>query len=112
MLNYQIVLELDEATGAYLVDCPDIPEMHSVGDDEDEALLNARDALEGALELYQETRRPIPLPAPPPEGSFTVTLPVALSLKVLLHNEMSNRACVKQSWRGGWSGGYRKWSGC
>ncbi len=94
MLTYSVELTPDD-NNTLLVTCPDIPELTSVGDDEDEALLNARDALESALELYQETRRPIPLPSPPTEGSVTVTLPAALSLKVLLHNEMLKQGVRK-----------------
>jgi antitoxin HicB len=94
MLTYSVELTPDD-NDTLLVTCSDIPELTSVGDDEDEALLNARDALESALELYQETRRPIPLPSPPAEGGFTVTLPAALSLKVLLHNEMLKQGVRK-----------------
>ena len=94
MLTYSVELTPDD-NDTLLVTCSDIPELTSVGDDEDEALLNARDALESALELYQETRRPIPLPSPPTEGSGTVTLPAALSLKVLLHNEMLKQGVRK-----------------
>jgi antitoxin HicB len=78
-----------------MVDCPDIPEMHSVGYEEDEALLNARDGLESALDIYLEERRPIPLPSEPSPGARMVTLPAQVSLKVLLHNEMLKQGVRK-----------------
>ena len=49
MLSYPVKMELD-TDNTYLVTFPDIPEAVSVGDDEDEALLNALDALESAIE--------------------------------------------------------------
>lgn len=47
MFSYPVHLEKD-TNGAWLVTFSDIPEAASVGDDEDEALLNAIDALESA----------------------------------------------------------------
>lgn len=64
MLEYPVVLERDADTGAVLVQFVDFPWCHSVGEDEDEALLNAVDALETALEIYVEQRRPLPVPSP------------------------------------------------
>ena len=95
MLSYPVILEHDAPTGAYVVSCLDIPEMHSVGYDEDEALLNARDGLESALDIYLEERRPIPLPSEPSPGVRVVTLPAQVSLKVLLHNEMLKQGVRK-----------------
>lgn len=95
MLSYPVILEHDAPTGAYVVSCLNIPEMHSVGDDEDEALLNACDALESALDIYLEERRPIPLPSEPPPNARIVTLPAQVSLKVLLHNEMLKQGVRK-----------------
>ncbi len=95
MLSYPVILEHDAPTGTLVVSCLDIPEMHSVGDDEDEALLNARDALESALDIYLEERRPIPLPSEPSPGVRVVTLPAQVSLKVLLHNEMLKQGVRK-----------------
>lgn len=95
MLSYPVILEHDAPTGTFVVSCLDIPEMHSVGDDEDEALLNACDALESALDIYLEERRPIPLPSEPPPNARIVTLPAQVSLKVLLHNEMLKQGVRK-----------------
>ncbi len=95
MLNYSVILEHDTPTGAYIVSCPDIPEMHSVGYEEEEAMLNAWDGLESALDIYLEERRPIPLPSEPLPGARTVTLPAQVALKVLLHNEMLKQGVRK-----------------
>lgn len=87
MLNYPVILTPD-TNGTLLVAFPDLPEAVSVGDDEDEALLNALDALETALEIYFDERRPVPLPSKARKGQPVVTLPALEASKVLLWNEM------------------------
>lgn len=87
MLNYPVILTPD-TNGSLLVTFPDLPEAASVGDDEDEALLNALDALETAVEIYFDERRPVPLPSKARKGQPVVTLPALVASKVLLWNEM------------------------
>jgi antitoxin HicB len=65
MFDYPVTLERDPETGTVLVSFPDIPFCHSAGEDEDEALLNARDALETALAVLVESREPLPAPSAP-----------------------------------------------
>lgn len=43
---------------------PDVPEAITFGDDEDEALLRACDALETALAMYVDEKQELPLPSP------------------------------------------------
>lgn len=74
MNGYPVILTRD-TNGTFLVDVVDIPEAHAVGEDEAEALHNAIDAIETALEMYAEQRRPIPLPSPPKAGQLTVSRP-------------------------------------
>jgi antitoxin HicB len=87
MLSYPITLTAD-SNGSYLVGFPDLPEANSVGEDEDEARLNAADALAVALEIYFDERRPVPMPSKPSKGQAAVSLPALESAKVLLWNEM------------------------
>lgn len=87
MLSYPITLTLD-SNGTFLVGFPDIPEANSVGDDEDEAVLNALDALETALEIYFDERRPVPMPSKAKRGQLVVELPALEASKVLIWNEM------------------------
>ncbi|WP_295456395.1 type II toxin-antitoxin system HicB family antitoxin [uncultured Thiodictyon sp.] len=65
MFDFPVILEPDPETGTVLVSFPDLPFCHSVGDDEDEALLNAVDALETALAVLITARRPLPVPLAP-----------------------------------------------
>jgi antitoxin HicB len=87
MFQYPVTLTPD-SNGTFLVTFPDVPEANSVGDDEEEALLNALDALKSALEIYFDEKRPIPLPSKPKKGQPAVTLPALETSKVLLWNEM------------------------
>lgn len=62
MFDYPITLTLAEE-GGFVITFPDIPEAITQAEDEEEALLYAIDALETALSLYVDTRRPLPAPS-------------------------------------------------
>ncbi|RKP50949.1 type II toxin-antitoxin system HicB family antitoxin [Trinickia fusca] len=94
MYSYPVHLEKD-TNGSLLVTFPDIPEAASVGDDEDEALLNALDALESAIEIYFDEKREVPAPSKARKGQRTVTLPALVTAKVLLANEMVRQGVRK-----------------
>jgi antitoxin HicB len=61
MFDYPVTLAPDE--GTVLVTFPDVPEAITFGADEDEALLQAVDALETALSFYVDARKPLPVPS-------------------------------------------------
>ncbi len=94
MLSYPVNLELD-TNHTFLVTFPDIPEAVSVGSDEDEALLNALDALETAIEIYFDEKREVPMPLKPKKGQPVVDLPALVVSKVLLANEMIRQGVRK-----------------
>jgi antitoxin HicB len=62
MFDYPVELSPDD-NGTVLVTFPDVPEAITFGEDEDEALLRAVDALESAMSFYVEARQPLPLPS-------------------------------------------------
>ena len=62
MLRYPVSLKRD-TNGTVRVEFPDVPEAHTFGEDVDEALMQAVDALESALSLYIDARRDIPQPS-------------------------------------------------
>jgi antitoxin HicB len=88
MLAYPAILTPDPETGVILVEFPDIPFCHSVGDEAEEALLNAEDALESALAVYVDEKRAVPWPSAPAAEQVLVPLPVLTAAKVLLWNEL------------------------
>lgn len=87
MLNYPVTISLDD-NGTVLIGFPDFPEANSVGEGESNALREAVDALETAVDLYFEQRRPVPEPSAAAPGQQTVALPALVSAKVLVWNEM------------------------
>lgn len=95
MLTYPYTLTPD-TNGTFLVLFPDFPEAASVGEDEQDAQVNALEALEAALEIYFDERRPIPLPAAGSVSSrYSVTLPAVVTSKVYLSNEMIRQGVRK-----------------
>lgn len=75
-------------TGGFVVTFRDIPEAITQGNTVQEALDMARDALITAMDFYFEDRRPVPPPSKAKPGERPIALPIALSAKVLLLNEM------------------------
>ncbi|GHU26983.1 antitoxin [Betaproteobacteria bacterium] len=71
MLDYPVILTPDGDT--VLVTFPDVPEAITFGVDEDEALLQAIDALETGLSFYVDSRKPLPTPSKPARGQKTVS---------------------------------------
>jgi antitoxin HicB len=87
MLSYPARLKADKS-GGFVVTFRDIPEAITQGEDAEDALRRALEALESAMEFYFEDRRQVPVPSAAKRGERLVTLPVSVSLKVLLLNEM------------------------
>jgi antitoxin HicB len=74
--------------GGFVVTFPDIPEAITQGENIDDAMIHAADALESALDFYFEEGRRVPMPSRPRRGQRVIELPASLSAKVLLLNEM------------------------
>jgi antitoxin HicB len=87
MVKYPVILEPD-TNGTLLVSFPDVPEAHTFGDDESEALLRAVDALETVLSAYVDARRPIPLASRVKRGQKSVVLPSLAEAKLALYSAM------------------------
>jgi antitoxin HicB len=88
MLAYPVVLTQDKEAGGFVVQFPDIPEAITQGETMEEALAMAAEALETAMDFYFDARRPVPMPSPPKRRQHVVPLPLSVSAKVLLLNEM------------------------
>jgi len=93
MLHYIITLKPAPETGAVVAGFPDIEFCHSDGDDADETLLNAKDALISALEIFIEQRQPVPSMVG--EGQPSVLLPGLIAQKVLFLNDMQAQGVRK-----------------
>jgi len=85
MEAYPITLERDGDT--ILVGFPDVPQAHTFGDTESDALGHAVAALETAMAALMIDRKPIPR-ASPARGRRTVALPPLSAVKVALYRAM------------------------
>ena len=70
MFDYPVILTPDD--GTVLVTFPDVPEAITFGEDEEEALMHAIDALETGLSFYVDDRKKLPTPSQPQPGQKTV----------------------------------------
>lgn len=87
MLCYQVRLENDD-NGTVLVTSPDFPELTTFGEDRDEALERAVDALEEAVAARIHDRIDIPMPS---KGEICVLLPTLTAVKVILYQGMRDQ---------------------
>ena len=94
MLDYPVNLEV-QAEGGYVVIFPDVPEAITQGEDEDEALLYAVDALETALSFYVDSRKPLPSPSKPKRGQRTVRPSALEGAKLGVYQAMTSQGVKK-----------------
>ena len=90
MLAYPIQLEEDDDT--IPATSTDFPELTTFGDDKDEAVARATDALEEAIAARIYDRRDVPLPS---EGTTFAVLPTLTAIKMLLYQGMHDRGVGK-----------------
>ncbi|QAY77450.1 hypothetical protein ETR14_13745 [Sphingosinicella sp. BN140058] len=72
LLSYPVILA-DDGFGTVYALCPDIPEAMTYAATREEAAAKAREAIEGALDLYRIEGRPIPKPGSA-KGDLIVSL--------------------------------------
>jgi antitoxin HicB len=80
---YPVVLQPDD-NGTFLVTCPDLPEVTTFGEDEDDALRHAVDAIEEALAARITHKEDIPAPSQS-SGRWKVAMPPLTAAKVELY---------------------------
>ncbi len=91
MLVYPIVLTPDD-NDTVMATSPDFPEVTTFGEDNDDALLHAIDALEEAIAARIAHREDLPHPS---KGKHIVALPSQTAVKVLLYRSMRERDMTK-----------------
>ena len=92
MVRYPVVLEPDD-NGTLLVTFPDFPEAQTFGNDREEALTHASDALATIVDGYIRARRP--LPAPSAIRDDAAELSALMSAKVELYKAMQALGVTK-----------------
>lgn len=94
MLDYPVVLTPDD-NDTVLVTFPDVPEATTFGQDEDEALLYAVEALESALSFYVDARQPLPVPSKAKRGQHTVRPSALECAKLGVYQAMTDQGIKK-----------------
>lgn len=93
MFDYPVTLTPDD--GAVLVTFADVPEAITFGADEDEALLNAIDALETGLSFYVDARKALPAVSQPTAGQTTVRPSALECAKLGVYQAMTEQGIKK-----------------
>ena len=93
MFNYPVTLTLDD--GNVLVTFADVPEAITFGTDEQEALVQAIDALETGLSFYMDTRQPLPVPSKAKRGQKTVSPSALECAKLGVYKAMTDQGMRK-----------------
>ena len=93
MFDYPVTLTPDD--GTVLVTFADVPEAITFGADEDEALLNAVDALETALSFYVDARKPLPAVSKAKRRQKTVRPPALECAKLGVYQAMTEQGIKK-----------------
>ena len=75
-------------TGRVLATSPDFPELTTFGEDRDEAVARAADAIEEAIAARIHDGKDIP---PPTQGAVYAILPTLTTVKVMLYQEMRDQ---------------------
>lgn len=94
MLDYPVVLEA-QPEGGFVVTFPDVPQAITQGEDEEEALLYAVDALETGLSFYMDDRKPLPVPSRPKRGQKTVRPSALECAKLGVYQAMTEQGIKK-----------------
>jgi len=81
--------------GGFVVSFPDVPEALTQGENREDALARAVDALETALEMYVEEGREIPKPSKARRGQVTVRAPMLAQMKLAVYNAMREQKVRK-----------------
>ena len=92
MIRYPVVLEPDD-NGTVMVTFPDFPEAQTFGEDADDALEHASDALATIIDGYIKARRPLPTPSD--TFAHAAELSPLMSTKVELYNAMQTQGVSK-----------------
>lgn len=94
MLDYPVILEA-QPEGGFVATFPDVPEAITQGEDEDEALFYAIDALETALSFYVDDRKPLPVPSKAKRGQKTVRPSALECAKLGVYRAMTEQGIKK-----------------
>ena len=94
MFDYPVTLTADD-NGTVLMTFTDVSEAITFGADEDEAMLNAIDALVTGLSFYVDERKPLPSASKPDKGQKTVRPRALECAKLGVYQAMTEQGVKK-----------------
>jgi len=94
MLSYPVKLSRD-TNGTILAVVPDLPEVVTYGDEEEEALARVADVIEDCLGEYVARRFPIPVASPAKRGMKLVAVCPLAEMKLAIYNAMLTQRISK-----------------
>lgn len=95
MYDYAIRFEEDGKTPGVAVFCRDLPQLNSYGEDRDQAIRQADDAIASTLSLYVDNRQIIPEASAALDGEVVVRASAITKAKILLWNTLMKRGLRK-----------------
>ena len=94
LLQYPAILESGEERGI-VVTFPDVPEAITQGDNREDALCQAEEALGLALTTYPERKLALPTPSPCAAGQVLVTVEPSMGAKIALLDAFTSAGVTK-----------------
>ena len=82
---------IKDAGGGFVVQCRDLPEAITQGDNRESALEAAEGALQAAIEARITDREAIPLPSRPQSGEVSIALPLTTAMKAMVYWAMREK---------------------
>ena len=80
---------------AFVMSSRDLPEFNSVAYSQDDIQQQALDGIETTFMIYMDDRKAIPLPSKAKKGEIAVNIPLRVTAKVMLFNEMLKHGVTK-----------------
>lgn len=96
MERFEYAVKLTPAEeGGFVVTCRDLPQLITQGEDEDDALVEAADAMDEVFAAYMEGGLPFPAPTKAKRGEHVVSPPAEMVAKAALYVAMQEAGITK-----------------
>jgi antitoxin HicB len=92
--EYPVLLKR-AAEGGYIVTCRDLPALITQGDDREDALEQAADAMDEVFATMMKLDQPFPVASPPRRGERLIAPPVETVAKAALHSTLRDAKITK-----------------
>ena len=92
--EYPVLLKR-AAEGGYVVTCRDLPAVTTQGEDKEDALAQAADAMDEAFATLMKLDRPFPSPSEPRRGERSISPPVETVAKAALYSSLRDANITK-----------------